>query len=417
MRSKLPLLVVCFALVVAGSVSGTVGASLSRTDTAARMNEKLPPGVTDDGVENASALVLAHVETVNKSGFVYETRSTQNVSSLGIEARSAAVGVVGAGFSPFRVHSSGAATIGNCTVEYSASQWGNDSLTLSRFQIGDWTQYQREHSNRTANVSERVEISSTPEQLDDAGTSQGALLAAVLYASNFTVVATDTVGSHTLTTLRAAGLKNSINARLGSVNVTNYEVTLTVDERGLMRALTVDATVERGVHRLHHTQEFEALALGVTEPLRPSWTQDALDFVDASVFAGPERSYFEIAHSGGDPVPENSTIEIIHGGRADTLALDEELLPGEAVYVYYPENESSPVISSDPPAADTAQVLDGEYDVNVRTPSDQVIMAATYGINNGTVTSFSSDTLNPLSHCEAFSGGRFLPALSHGMLG
>lgn len=65
-------------------------------------NDDLPPGVTADGVTNATAPVEAHRTTLAETGYTILTRSSSDAPAFGFETEGQSVVTVGPGHTPFR---------------------------------------------------------------------------------------------------------------------------------------------------------------------------------------------------------------------------------------------------------------------------------------------------------------------------
>lgn len=407
MRSNWLAVLVCVALLSVTGVGAATSSLPHSGGVAAAPDGELPPGVTEDGVENATALVEAHRTALVDAGFVSETRSSITVSPMGLQVESVEVGVVGAGLSTYRTRSTGFATKANCTVEIDAEQWGNASVLLTRYEFGNETQYAKQYLNQSPEAPGASELASSPQELREAGLTQSLLLASVLQSGDFAIAETRTVDGRTLTTLRAEKLNESIASQPGASNVSHYDASITVDETGIVRSLTITGAVDEGDQRARFSYAFEVLALGPDEPLQPTWAPSALDTVTADISIEPAEDRFVVANERGDPLPPGTTIQITHANASHDLVLDEGLEPGEAVYVYYPADERPPVVASEPPANDSARELSGEYEFVVRTPDGQVLVTATYGIGNGRSVSTTSGGLDPFSECEGIEQGLY----------
>lgn len=218
----------------------------------------LPPGVTEDGIQNASRLLEAHVEALNRTGFIGVGSGNGTVVRNGIlvDVESDQRNVVGVNASQYLRNRTVVA--GPIRMEWEA--WGNETVELRRTKEGDGWKYSREEPASAFTLAGQ------------------ALLAPYLEGGAYTLNGSETVDNETryrLETTEVADAKALREALPDATErITAFEATVVVDSAG--RIHSVRATAEyviRGqdaTHELDYTLE----QVGATVS-RPDWTETA----------------------------------------------------------------------------------------------------------------------------------------------
>lgn len=336
-RRLVPVLLV--AMLLLSGCSGVLDTTANTTTTAtpeeldpADADADLPPGVTESGVENASALAAAHEETLLAEGFVLNVTSEFDGSTLGNRTTNARW-LVAPGGERFAldarttVHDEPPveSRLGD---EYRQRLW-RDATLVSRVDAGNETRY----SNLDAL---RVEP----------GVTKSAEYERYLAGGNVTVERVVAGEDHTLTTLVAD------DARPAEGVDGRYDARFVVDERGVVHEATVTTGQRDGDVQRH--LEYDLVRLG-TSPERPGWVDDAPDaaFLNVTLDADVEHRhgggtpYLVVTNEGTDAMPAGATLNVTTNrdslGRDAApasaplhavLRTDEPLAPGESVSVY-----------------------------------------------------------------------------------
>jgi uncharacterized protein YceK len=223
---------------------------------------ELPPGVSQSGVENTSALVAAHTAALNESGYAYRidlrgsaAAGTGNETSTAYETNLTQTARAEAGGRPAFVTAETriASAMGN--QSQGVAYWWNDTTTLARISTGDRTQYV---------ALDRIPGNGRLYAPDEQYLQQ------VVSASNFSVTGVDRSGSETLVTLTAT----EPNATLDGV--TSYDATLVVDSSGRVHSATQHAVVEseQGTQTVDLSYELRETSVETVD--RPEWAERAL---------------------------------------------------------------------------------------------------------------------------------------------
>ncbi|WP_415379227.1 hypothetical protein [Halosimplex sp. TS25] len=266
--------------------------------------ESLPPGVGANGRVNETALLVAHLEAINSSGWRLDHRNGNDTRVT------------------YRV--------GGTSYERTAEgvTWYRDGTTVTnRTFFGSSYEMTATH-NTTTGLS------------DPAGTVVFAL-AVRLSTGNYEWTGTTDVDGRTLHELRMTGTSG------GGSTLDHYTGRMLVDDSGR-------------IHRLHgEVGENESVAdayeydyeWGVETVPRPPW----FDGVPRGVVEKtPGGTALNVTMTGGPAVPAGAEFEFSHNGTAETVTLDDPLEPGESLYVGLREEggERSVTVSREP--------LDGE---------------------------------------------------------
>lgn len=220
--------------------------------------ETLPPGVTSDGIQNASRLLAAHVAVLNETGFVGVGNGNGTIVRNGIlvDVESHQRNVVATNASPYLRNRTVVA--GPVRMEWEA--WGNESVELRRTKEGDGWSYNRREPAAPFTLAGKALL--------------GPYLEGGVYALN----GSETVDGETRYRLETTevGDAEALGEALpdATERITAFEATVVVDARG--RIHSVRATAEyviRGQDATHQL-EYRLEALGATVT-RPDWADTA----------------------------------------------------------------------------------------------------------------------------------------------
>ncbi|AQL43467.1 hypothetical protein BV210_12535 [Halorientalis sp. IM1011] len=272
------------------------------------------PGVAADGSVNESALLNAHFETLdgNASRQHYLTRSNGTVDSNTTTVRNESHLLDRSrGSFPSTTYQS---TDRTWSVEH--ERWGEERYTFSY--------------DRTGVVSSAGSI--------DFG------VAVYIGSGQFERDGTTTYRGDRVVRLEADDAKSSGMA--GAYD--RYDVTLLVDERGLIRRAT--GTVTAGDEP---PTSFDITSTTDVERVpRPSWAENVLR--GRTAMAANDTAV-ELQVTGGPTLPANTTVEFSIELREHTVRTDRPIEPGDTVYLSLKPGEYEPTatLTRSPPDPDT----------------------------------------------------------------
>lgn len=337
------------------TTDGRIPATTDTTQTTVEStDEALPPGVTEDGVSTASALLAAHASALKETSYGFEYRSITEVDG-GTNATATQRGTVSAGFASFELRS-----VHGDANRYRSTLWANDSVLLTKRTADGTTWY----DERTRN--ERLEA-----ELDSAVTKTETL-SVLLRSGTFEIAGTDRSAGRTLTTLRATEPAGGTRYE----NATDFDATLVVDSSGRVHEFHRTVVTETSILR----QDFELSVLDAATVERPEWAGNALATTTANIDVDSTTDAIRFEHAGGEDLPAGSTVRIDHDGDAHTLELAAPLGTGESVYIYYPGDGGAPVLVADEPTDARAERIDGEYSITVLDPNGNAVLSMGFSV-------------------------------------
>ena len=255
-RVALPVLLA--SLLVLAGCSGTSQLSSPNEPT----EEELPPGVSQDGVDNASTLVDAHSNALNESGYAYRVGlqgsvavSDGNETSTAYETNLTQTSRAEPGGRPAFVTADVRSAQAGQNQSQSVAYWWNDTTTLGRFSAGEQTQY--------------AAFDQRPGQ-GQLYAPDDQYLRQIVGASNFTVSGVDRSGGETLITLTATEANASLQG------VTEYNATVVVDSEGRIHSASQHAIVESAQGTQTVDLRYELTATSVETVAQPEWADEAL---------------------------------------------------------------------------------------------------------------------------------------------
>lgn len=326
------------------SPTATPGGESSTETPEPTPDDGYPPGVSEAGLENVTALVGAHDDAVTETGFRSELVMT--------------VGYADDSIPPVTLTHEAAVSADGYPYLYSATNEGG--LSLNSVEV-TWANESVEVTNRTTDSgfgdSETHYEMADPEPMEFDGTVRG-LQEFVVFGEFDLVEETDDRLILRATTVAEAGLDE---------NVTSYEGELVVDRQGRIREATLDFVLADEDGDLAMTVEYE-LDVGDVEIEKPDWVETAIYEASAhTIEASVEGDYVAVTNTGREPIPSGFTISLMEGSDDSNWSgsfaeVDEPIDPGETVYVSYDGREV--VADRSPP--DDPDPLSGTYRITVR---------------------------------------------------
>lgn len=362
----------CIVLIAVSATAGT-GLAAAAPETAA--NHGLPPGVSADGVENASALVDGHRDSLSEVGGTYVLTAAYGTANGSLSIGQSTVGLVAPGLSPFRVRTTGEYAFGNESATYTVDQWANDTVLLTRNADNETVRFDKQFLATTPRPDDPFN-DSIPRRFVEEHAIGTNFLRATLHLGNFSVVSSP--GAN-LTVLRATELNESI--REDGLNATDFDATLTVTEDGLVRSFNTSVAFGLGDEQFDYAFGFELLATG-GEPIEPAWTDRAMNRTVATLDMDSNDSHFTLTNRGPDPLPPGTTVSVTHRRITANVTLTEPLGVGETAYIYYPAGGGPPQLALDPPARNATVDLVGTYEFVVRDPTGEAMLFASFGFGS-----------------------------------
>jgi len=347
--------------------------STAQTDAS---SADLPPGVSADGVENASALLAAHRAALAETGYVYRVRYAVSAGES-FAQQGTARSVVAKNHAPIRVRSVSDTQSDDRTRRVRTDVWANESVALYEYRTRNRTRYDKSNASLSPDETERFARRPTLDVVAQASLSN--LVELALLSGEYEVAGTESVDGATLTTLRATEPNGSVP---GLANASTYDGTLVVDDRGRVREMNLTAVGDRTSVRY----EFALAKLGAVVVEYPAWADRALATVVAEVDVDSRDDYFVVSNEGGETLPPESTVRVRHEETNVTLELPRPLAPGDEAYVHFPADGGDPIIASEPPADGEAEPLDGEYQFLVAGPNGEALINATFGFEAASET-------------------------------
>jgi hypothetical protein len=243
-------------VVLAGCVGGLGGPATDSTPTSNTLDPDdadLPPGVSESGVTNASALVAAHEQTLRAEGFVLNGTFVRNPPNAGNQTRRYHT-VVAPGGRPFH-------TVVR-SVRYASDEPG--SAVSQRLRTRVWA---NETTMRRQTTVGNSTASSTIDGLPPAlSLTRAPQYDSYLEFGEYTVERVVARDGHTFTTLVATDITDALgpNATL--------DARFVVDERGVIHEATV--TLDGGPDAETDHATYRVVRLGAS-PTKPDWVGNA----------------------------------------------------------------------------------------------------------------------------------------------
>jgi hypothetical protein len=229
----------------------------------------LPPGVIESGVENASRLLDANRRALAETGYAFRL-VWNDAEESDYETRAVSHGTVAKEFAPFRIRTETEARFGNRTSRFETDVWGNESVALAEYEEMNRTGYQKyvNEPNGSVEVSP-FELSSFHALSRQV--SHEVVVSFVALTGEYEVESVERRDGRTLTTLRATELNRSFGER-DTENISQYDATLVVDERGLIHRANLTMSFPESTL----SYDFELTTVGGVVVAYPPWADRAL---------------------------------------------------------------------------------------------------------------------------------------------
>ncbi len=337
----------------------------------------LPPGVSESGVDNASTLVAAHEEALSATGYEFtfrqnysvETDENQTLPPALADTSAVQNGTVAAGLAPFRVHTETERETPNRTVASTVDYWGNESEVAVRAIQENRTQYQTFQRDSNATGEDALGQPSF-----DAVVTKSRILEGVLQSGEFEVAGTEEVDGRTLVTLEATEYSGTLG--VAPENVTAYNATVVVDERGLVHEFEFAlASTTRSIPvELQYGFEVTEREVDVGQP---PWVSEAFATAGQSVSIGTQNgTYLTVTNAGDRALPAGTTVTVARETGEESVELSEALPPDTTAFIAFPDGSPEVTVGS-PPGGD-APALAGSYEVTVRSPDGSAVGQASF---------------------------------------
>lgn len=269
--------------VLAGSAADAGPAAQARTSAQDANNttvpgDAYPPGLSPDGVENASALAAAHRRALVETGYRFRSfAGTTSTVGAGVAQSIRRAGSVEAGLARFAVDSVVRSRVGNRTTEATSEAWANGTTVFLRSSRAGETSVRAFDRGELANLTpgRTGGVGGLPVTgLDFEGVvTESRLVELVLRSGRYEVTGVRRAGGRTLFTLSGVGVDET--AVPDARNVTGFDATVVVDGDGRVHRLnyTLVVTDPGGEFRTHY--EYVLVRVGPVEVERPPWTAEA----------------------------------------------------------------------------------------------------------------------------------------------
>lgn len=317
-----------------------------------------PPGVSADGVENATALLYAHTDAVRRSGYAFIGRTTKNVTHI--------------------------ADDDSLATNKSTTWNGQVTRNVTRVRTRVWHGATRKYDERAVSTELWFDESSGHRLLR---TSKGDGTVAFDVTEDVDGLETAAVSSWTTDTLDLLGEGDYDLTRRyvedgrtlvvlesdapGSTTHDAFSARLVVDLAGRVHEFDARATGANEDHSWTETATYELTDLGVASVPKPEWHDTALSTPEANIVYTARERHLELEYARGDVLPPGTTVVVSHDDETTRVALDRELGPGDTLYVTDPADRG-PVVSFDRPADDLPPMR-GEYRVKVLGPDGYAV--------------------------------------------
>lgn len=310
--------------------AGCAGVGVPGDDVSAPTADSgYPPGVTENGIQNATRLVDAHVTNARSAGYEFRLDREERIDGGDDSTQQPELR---------RVRCYGQRTTDvlerECEMTESAADGSNESVARTHLWANQSVSLQRHESERNVSYSLRR------SQLDEYPDQWAWPTFSPVFEGSYDVQRRFVVDGRTYVLLVDDGSSFSslpVNASMTS--------RLVVDMAGRIHEL--DATVQESdpeAESFTWTMAYDLTALGVERIAAPEWRDEAysLDAIDLRAEGG--RYLLTVTHESGVPVPEGSTLRITHDGRVTELTLEEPLGRHDQLAVAFRTADLRPVL-------------------------------------------------------------------------
>lgn len=249
-RNALQLFAIVALVVLAGCSGGLSGGDATATDDGPTLDDvSYPPGVSENGT-NVSALAEAHAGVLENESFALTADSVMNSSMTNQSVRlEAAVN-----------EDRDSVLVDGSMRGQQVSMYLTAEKRYTRIGTGNGSTYRT--TDRTSDAVKLVPSSFT-------GTNYLGQFAGV---GDFTPTDAREANGTTVVALEADG-SNATEA--ATANLTDYEATMLVDERGVVRSMTVDATSTTRGRQYSTSFSMKIESVGATTVSEPAWLDEA----------------------------------------------------------------------------------------------------------------------------------------------
>jgi hypothetical protein len=358
------------ALVVLAGCGGVLDSGAGPADGTTTVSVdpgSLPDGVTEDGITNTSQLAQSHAAGLSETGFSasYELIVTLQTPQGTREQEISQMVRASSGMTHFFVNATNAQGTQSANTQY----WGNDSIGLTRNQVGNQTTFQK-----------------LPDSLDRANRfTLAASLSQLLNVGDYGITATESVDGETRFTLSA----NSVNSSFGSgspggidaSNVSNVSSSVVVDESGIIHAFDLSFNASAASGNAQYKVSFEVTGTSDVSISSPSWIGDALaNVTDANLSASFTDGIVSISHQGGDPVPSTSQLIVQANGSIYQGTVERSIEAGQTVYLSLNRSAGSVAVVDNESAASQ---MTGPIVLQLYTQDQQVLLQTQLNASDG----------------------------------
>jgi len=296
----------------------------------------LPPGVSESGPIEASALERANRQALTDSGFRAELAWNVTATNRGQtqEVDQHFESWAAAGGQPYRTRLIQDSASGSANVR----TWSNETV---RYRYAEQTSRLR---GRQVTAARAYDPRPTP--------SNGAVstLFSVVEWGNYTVESAEQTGDGTRITLTA----DDGGTGTQGLTVDSYDGEIVVDSAGRVHeaSITVNATTARGAQS-DSTITYDLTETGDRTIAEPGWVPPVLSDtpnvrLETTVVDG---NYVRVDHTAGVTLENGTRIGLIDVGTGGRYAqLSESVSPGETVYVYREPGTSQTLVSLEEPS-------------------------------------------------------------------
>lgn len=288
------------------------------TETPDRDDLEYPPGVSEAGLENRTALFVADWTALNESGFVADSWFNQSASGGGSEVAVYRRARVDSGGQNAGLRIQQRASVGTITTDV----WQNATVGLTRIS----------ETAPDAPSSTRYRLRESVSAFQTNPITSGAP-ANLIVLGEYDSVSVSGTGADTRITLSADGV-NETRASGLQFNVTGYTGELVVDRAGRIRA--IDVTLDTGGQGAGtFTLQYDLRETSGGTVARPAWFGTGLaQAPDVNVSAEiVDGSYVALENEGPDPLEAGWQAQIQTRFAPVTGNLSSAVAPGETVYL------------------------------------------------------------------------------------
>lgn len=359
-----------------------------------------PPGVSGAGIDNGTRLLETHWSILANRTYAEQlswdegtSRVDENGTHLGFEVESYRKTVTNG---PVATHVS---MRGEGLLE---EFWMTDGFTASKRRLPDGNvngspilRYYYVTNDRHARTVSRVQRA----PLGGIDGVSGLLLEKYLNGLDYEHAGTVTRDGHTLHTFTSTGINESgrTPVTISSDSLDRVNVTVIVDERGIIHTLDVSEVYTGGNDTMTLGMDYTVRDIGDAAATRPDWVTSRIPHFRASLAAN--GTIVELSHTGGMPITRGVSLYLSTPDRSAHTLVPGAFEPGETWYLYLMENATDRISGSrnDRPVPDDSFVALGGESVSLRvqptgTSESGSVAVIHMEVNNGTSTRSTSSS-------------------------